>query len=81
MVPLEGAQTVRINFIGRRFEVALLKRLGWWDLVYVGPLEFRFLSVCVGVVVVVVGYHSMPILDIGILLYICTHIHPYQTMI
>ncbi|RPB15514.1 tyrosine/serine protein phosphatase-like protein [Morchella conica CCBAS932] len=33
VVPLEGARTVRINFIGRRFEVALLKRLGWWDLV------------------------------------------------
>lgn len=49
VVPLEGARTVRINFVGRRFEVALLRRLGWWDLVYAGSLNFLF-SFCVCVV-------------------------------
>ncbi|KAI5847665.1 protein-tyrosine phosphatase-like protein [Morchella snyderi] len=48
VVPLEGARTVRINFVGRQFEIALLRRLGWWDLVcflVLFILQFRLTAI------------------------------------
>ncbi|KAH0606915.1 uncharacterized protein H6S33_002903 [Morchella sextelata] len=48
VVPLEGARTVRINFIGRRFEIALLRRLAWWDLLcflVLFILQFRLTAI------------------------------------